>query len=358
MPLGGGGRGGDPDARRPRRARDRCRRRVRVRARRASAGRTSTRRTPSSRVAPDRGQPRAGRSTDARRSDAAERARAIHERGGRALPAAWRRTRRRCSTPGTRVLTHCNTGGLATGGYGTALGAIRAAWERGLRRARLGRRDAAAAPGRPPDGVGARAARHPVRRDRRRRRGVADGRRRGRLRRHRRRPDRRERRHREQDRHVRVWPCSRATTAIPFVRRRADLDDRPRDADRRGDPDRGARARRGDARASPRSIPPSTSRRPRSSPPSSPSSGVHRAPYARPARRLRVKAARARRGLRDAPLPVDARPRRSRCSPIGGRPMVDRLLESLDPIGFDESYVVTNAKFAGQFREWSRRGAT
>jgi methylthioribose-1-phosphate isomerase len=34
--------------------------------------------------------------------------------------------------PGTRALTHCNTGGLATGGYGTALGALRAAWERGL----------------------------------------------------------------------------------------------------------------------------------------------------------------------------------------------------------------------------------
>jgi methylthioribose-1-phosphate isomerase len=31
-----------------------------------------------------------------------------------------------------RVLTHCNTGGLATGGYGTALGAVRAAWEAGL----------------------------------------------------------------------------------------------------------------------------------------------------------------------------------------------------------------------------------
>lgn len=30
-----------------------------------------------------------------------------------------------------RILTHCNAGGLATGGYGTALGAIRAAWERG-----------------------------------------------------------------------------------------------------------------------------------------------------------------------------------------------------------------------------------
>lgn len=30
-----------------------------------------------------------------------------------------------------RVLTHCNAGGLATGGYGTAVGAIRAAWEAG-----------------------------------------------------------------------------------------------------------------------------------------------------------------------------------------------------------------------------------
>ncbi len=33
--------------------------------------------------------------------------------------------------PGTRALTHCNTGGLATGGYGTALGALRAAHEQG-----------------------------------------------------------------------------------------------------------------------------------------------------------------------------------------------------------------------------------
>jgi methylthioribose-1-phosphate isomerase len=30
---------------------------------------------------------------------------------------------------GAAVLTHCNTGSLATGGYGTALGVIRAAWE-------------------------------------------------------------------------------------------------------------------------------------------------------------------------------------------------------------------------------------
>ncbi len=32
---------------------------------------------------------------------------------------------------GDAVLTHCNAGGLATGGYGTAIGVIRAAWEAG-----------------------------------------------------------------------------------------------------------------------------------------------------------------------------------------------------------------------------------
>jgi len=32
---------------------------------------------------------------------------------------------------GTRALTHCNTGALATGGYGTAFGVLRAAWDRG-----------------------------------------------------------------------------------------------------------------------------------------------------------------------------------------------------------------------------------
>ena len=33
--------------------------------------------------------------------------------------------------PGSRVLTHCNTGALATGGHGTALGVIRTAWKQG-----------------------------------------------------------------------------------------------------------------------------------------------------------------------------------------------------------------------------------
>jgi methylthioribose-1-phosphate isomerase len=34
--------------------------------------------------------------------------------------------------PGTRALTHCNAGGLATGGYGSAVGALVTAWEQGL----------------------------------------------------------------------------------------------------------------------------------------------------------------------------------------------------------------------------------
>ncbi|MBD0318650.1 MAG: S-methyl-5-thioribose-1-phosphate isomerase [Thermoleophilia bacterium] len=34
--------------------------------------------------------------------------------------------------PGARALTHCNAGGLATGGYGSAVGALRTAFERGL----------------------------------------------------------------------------------------------------------------------------------------------------------------------------------------------------------------------------------
>jgi methylthioribose-1-phosphate isomerase len=33
---------------------------------------------------------------------------------------------------GRQVLTHCNTGSLATGGYGTALGVIRSAWKNGM----------------------------------------------------------------------------------------------------------------------------------------------------------------------------------------------------------------------------------
>ncbi len=63
--------------------------------------------------------------------DPAERAREIHRQE---VERCRRMAEHGASLlgPGTRALTHCNTGALATGGYGTALGALRAAWERGL----------------------------------------------------------------------------------------------------------------------------------------------------------------------------------------------------------------------------------
>jgi methylthioribose-1-phosphate isomerase len=60
----------------------------------------------------------------------AERARALHE----TEVDRCRRMAAHAATlvaQGSRVLTHCNTGALATAGYGTALGAIRLAWEQG-----------------------------------------------------------------------------------------------------------------------------------------------------------------------------------------------------------------------------------
>ena len=63
--------------------------------------------------------------------DPAERARAIHEE-------EVERCRRMAEHagalfgPGTRALTHCNAGALATAGYGSAVGALRRGWELGL----------------------------------------------------------------------------------------------------------------------------------------------------------------------------------------------------------------------------------
>lgn len=39
--------------------------------------------------------------------------------------------------------------------------------------------------------------------------------------------------------------------------------------------------------------------------------------------------------------------------PVGGRPMLDRVLEALSGIGADETFVVTNARFAPQFEAWA-----
>jgi methylthioribose-1-phosphate isomerase len=60
-----------------------------------------------------------------------ERARALHDEEVARCRVMGRHAAVLVS-PGARLLTHCNTGGLATGGYGSALGAVRAAWELGL----------------------------------------------------------------------------------------------------------------------------------------------------------------------------------------------------------------------------------
>ena len=64
-----------------------------------------------------------------RKDPTPERARALHdeevERCRRMAAHAAELFR-----PQARALTHCNAGGLATGGYGSAVGALRAAWER------------------------------------------------------------------------------------------------------------------------------------------------------------------------------------------------------------------------------------
>jgi glucose-1-phosphate thymidylyltransferase len=38
---------------------------------------------------------------------------------------------------------------------------------------------------------------------------------------------------------------------------------------------------------------------------------------------------------------------------VAGRPILDHLLERITPIGLDSIHVVTNSKFAPQFREWA-----
>jgi methylthioribose-1-phosphate isomerase len=61
--------------------------------------------------------------------DPAERARELHREE---VDRCRRMAAHAAELIGRRPLTHCNAGGLATGGYGSAVGALRAAWERGL----------------------------------------------------------------------------------------------------------------------------------------------------------------------------------------------------------------------------------
>ena len=136
MPLGGRGRRRHPHAGGARRAGDRDRRRLRLRARGRARGGPGRGGGDAPGLPADRGEPPLGARRDARGDQSPGRAR-------RAAPG--RSTRRRSSAaagwpshaagllePGTRALTHCNAGALATGGVGTALGAIREGFERGL----------------------------------------------------------------------------------------------------------------------------------------------------------------------------------------------------------------------------------
>ena len=152
--------------------------------------------------------------------------------------------RAQCPDRPLRVLTHCNTGTLATMGGGTALGAIRAL-------ARDGRLEEVIATETRPFLQGARLTVWELHQDglpppalRRLGRTRRDGRRAGRRRRRRRGPHRRERRHREQDRHLRAG-LRRGPQPDPVRRGRAAEHRRSRDTRRRRHPDRGARRRRG-----------------------------------------------------------------------------------------------------------------
>jgi methylthioribose-1-phosphate isomerase len=88
---------------------------------------------PAQRLASDRGEPRLGAAPYARRPGRQRQrlARGSRPRPPRSRPktspptAAWA-ARRRADRARLGVLTHCNTGSLATAGFGTALGVIRA----------------------------------------------------------------------------------------------------------------------------------------------------------------------------------------------------------------------------------------
>ena len=170
-----------------------------------------------------------------------------------------------------RILTHCNTGPLACGQYGTALGIVQAAHHAGRAGPRLGRRDAALPAGRAADDLGAGPGRRPARAAPRCGRRAPDVARRGRRRAGRRGPGRGQRRYRQQGRHL---PAGRARRPArdPVLRLRPDQLGRPRHGGRLGDRDRGAapptRSSSSAASASPRPGPRSATRPSTSRPPS------------------------------------------------------------------------------------------
>ena len=150
--------------------------------------------------------------------------------------------------PGSaRILTHCNAGALATAGYGTALGVIRAAVEQGKRIAVLADETR-------PFLQGARLTAWELIEDGIDTTVITDNMAgammrlgSGRSGRRRRRSHCRQRRRRQQDRHLLGGRAGqRARHSV--LRRRADVDDRSGHAGRQRDPDRGAQRPRSDAR--------------------------------------------------------------------------------------------------------------
>ena len=160
-------------------------------------------------------------------------------RGHRQQPRPGQVRRRAAASARTTVLTHCNAGALATAGYGTALGVIRAAHEARQADLRHRHRDAPVPAGRAPHRLGAQEGPHPGDADHRQHGRALHEARRDRRGDRRRRPDGRQRRRRQQDRHLHRRGA-RGAPPHPVLRRRADLDDRPRLPERRRDPHRGA----------------------------------------------------------------------------------------------------------------------
>ena len=241
---GGRGRRGHRGPDRPGCTRHRRRRRLRRGpGRRRRRGSPCRRRPGSRRPGPPRSTWR-GRSTGPGRGRPVAEAVRAGRRGRRDQPGASARTGPRSCPPARNVLTHCNAGGLATVGYGTAIGVVRAAHERRARSPRLGRRDPSGAAGRAADRLGAAAAGHPRHAGRRRHGGLADGVGRRRPGHRRRRPHRRQRRRRQQDRHLRPGGA-RPPPRRALLRGRAVLHARPRHGPRRRHPDRAAQPRGG-----------------------------------------------------------------------------------------------------------------
>ena len=282
----------------------------------------------------------------------AERARALHEEE----VARCRRMAAHAAAlfgPGTRALTHCNAGGLATGGYGSAVGALRAAWEEGLiehvwvdetRPLLQGSRLTAwelEALGVPHAVIADSAAAHLMSRgevdcvvtgaDRI----AANG-----------------------DAANKIGTYGLAVAAahhrIPFyvVAPTSTID--PETATGAGDPDRGTR-RGGDHHALPRAQSGIRRHARRADRRDRDRGGRAPRPVLRvaPAGRARVKAIILAGGYatRLQPLTDDL----SKCLlPVGGKPMVDWILERIRGVeGIDEVHVVTNSRFAQDFQHWA-----